>query len=107
MKRLPEHPWQISYGATDDRLNDFYIPALEASIRFDRTTGFFSSAPLAIAAAGLVRLIENGGKMRLLCGAQLSVEDVERVDRAVNPSEGRTDTIRARNRSKYVPQSDL
>lgn len=84
MNRLPDHPWQISYGASDDRLNDFYIPALEASVRFDRTTGFFSSAALAIAAAGIVRLIENGGKMRLLCGAQLSVEDVEAVDRGAD-----------------------
>jgi len=84
MRKLPGTLWKISYGASDDRLNDFYIPALEASVRFDRTTGFFSSAALAIAAAGIVRLIENGGKMRLLCGAQLSVEDVEAVDRGAD-----------------------
>lgn len=76
---LLNRPWQIAYGAADDRLNDFYIPALERSIRFDRTTGFFSSAALAIAAAGIGRLIHNGGKMRLLCGAQLSRADVDAV----------------------------
>jgi hypothetical protein len=73
--------WQISYGPADNRLRDFYLPALSRSIRFDRATGFFSSAALAIAAAGIVRLIQNGGRMRLLCGAQLSPEDVEAIKR--------------------------
>ncbi|MBI3990242.1 MAG: DEAD/DEAH box helicase family protein [candidate division NC10 bacterium] len=73
--------WQISYGPADDRLRDFYLPALSRSVRFDRATGFFSSAALAIAAAGIVRLIQNGGRMRLLCGAQLSREDVEAIRR--------------------------
>jgi superfamily II DNA or RNA helicase len=73
--------WQISYGPADDRLRDFYLPALSRSIRFDRATGFFSSAALAIAAAGIVRLIQNEGRMRLLCGAQLSREDVEAIRR--------------------------
>jgi len=76
---LAAFPFQISYGASDDRLGGFYLPALERSERFDRTTGFFSSAALAIAAAGVVRLIRNGGRMRLLCGAQLSPQDVEAV----------------------------
>ena len=73
--------WQISYGPADDRLRDFYLPALSRSVRFDRAAGFFSSAALAIAAAGIVRLIQNGGQMRLLCGAQLSREDVEAIKR--------------------------
>jgi len=73
--------WQISYGPADDRLRDFYLPALSRSVRFDRATGFFSSAALAIAAAGIVRLIQNEGRMRLLCGAQLSREDVEAIKR--------------------------
>lgn len=81
MQLLPSYAFQISYGPKDDRLKDFYIPALERSVSFDRSTGFFSSAALAIAAAGIVRLIGNGGRMRLLCGAQLSPADVEAVRR--------------------------
>lgn len=76
---LTSWPWRISYGPADDRLHDFYIPALERSVRFDRATGFFSSAALAIAAAGIVRLIGNDGRMRLLCGAQLAEADVEAI----------------------------
>lgn len=75
--RLRDHEWQIAYSPGDDRQRRFYIPALSASIRYDRTTGFFSSASLAAAAVGMANLIRNGGHMRLLTGAQLSHEDVE------------------------------
>ena len=74
---LKDYPFKISYDAVDDRLHDFYLPALERSVLYHRSTGFFSSAALAQAATGIVRLIQNGGSMRILCGAQLSVEDVE------------------------------
>ncbi len=81
MQGLRGFEWQISYGPNDDRLEGFYLPALSRSVQFNRATGFFSSAALAIAAAGVARLIQNGGRMRLLCGAQLSREDVEAIKR--------------------------
>lgn len=93
MKGLADRRWKISYGPVDDRLHDFYIPALEASVRFDRTTGFFSSAALAIAAAGVARLIHNNGRMRLLCGAQLSEEDVEAVKKGANLKDKVSDAL--------------
>ncbi|MBC8450387.1 MAG: hypothetical protein H8D78_21850, partial [Chloroflexi bacterium] len=64
--RLRDHDFQLSYGPADDRLHDFYIPALSASVRYDRMTGFYSGSALAVAAAGVARLIANGGTMRLL-----------------------------------------
>src|SRR6516165_2251274 len=75
MPGLRDIPFQISYGPGDDRLNSFFIPALAASVRYDRAAGYFSSSMLAVAAAGVVQLIANGGKMRLLCGAALSEDD--------------------------------
>jgi superfamily II DNA or RNA helicase len=77
---LRDHPFQISYGPADDRLHDFYIPALSCSLRYDRTAGFFSSSALAVAAAGVARLIANGGTMRLLVGAELSAADVQAIE---------------------------
>ena len=71
---------QISYGPADDRLAEFFIPALSNSVRYDRAAGYFSSSMLAVAAAGVARLIANGGKMRLLCGADLSQQDVEAIE---------------------------
>ena len=76
---LPTHPFRSSYGPRDDRLHDFYLPALERSVLYRRSTGYFSSAALAIAAAGVARLVENGGTMQLLCGAQLSSDDVNAI----------------------------
>ncbi|MEI8191508.1 MAG: SNF2-related protein, partial [candidate division NC10 bacterium] len=83
-ERLRDFPWQISYGPNDDRLESFYLPALSRSIRFDLATGVFNSAALAIAAAGIARLIQAGGRMRLLCGAQLSPDDVEAIKRGAD-----------------------
>jgi hypothetical protein len=80
-KSLRDHDFQISYGPGDDRLHDFYIPALSCSLRYDRLAGFFSSSALAVAAAGVARLIENDGTMRLLVGAQLDEADVEAIRR--------------------------
>ena len=78
--RLREHLFQISYGPADDRLHDFYIPALSCSVHYDRMAGFFSSTALAVAAAGVARLIANDGTMRLLVGAELSEADVQAIE---------------------------
>ncbi len=78
---LTEVDWRISYGPSDDRLRDFYIPALSRAVSYDRTAGFFSSWSLAVAAAGVAHLIRAGGTMRLLVGARLAEEDVEAIER--------------------------
>ena len=76
---LRDHPFRIYYGPADDPLANFYIPALSASVCYDRSAGFFSSSALAVAAAGVARLIQNGGRMRLLVGAALDEGDVEAI----------------------------
>ena len=76
---LQDYPFQIFYGPADDPLHSFYIPALKATQRYDRSAGFFSSTALAVAAEGIAHLIQNGGTMRLLVGAQLSEDDVEAI----------------------------
>jgi len=77
----------ISYGPADDRLRDFYIPALSRSIRYDRSAGYFSSSALAVAAAGVARLISNNGKMRLLAGADLKEQDIAAIQKGHDLSE--------------------
>ncbi|MCE9554580.1 MAG: DEAD/DEAH box helicase family protein [Planctomycetes bacterium] len=72
---------RISYGPGDNRLTDFFIPALSESVKYDRAAGYFSSSMLAVAAAGVSRMIGNGGKMRLLCGADLTEDDVQAIRR--------------------------
>jgi SNF2 family DNA or RNA helicase len=79
MTILPALPFRINYSPADSPLVSFYIPALKASVRYDRMAGFFSSSALAVAAEGVAHLIQNGGRMRLLVGADLSEEDVNAI----------------------------
>jgi len=62
---------------SDDILYDFYIPSLKESIEYDRLAGFFSSKSLAIAARGILGLIEKGGTMRLIISPKLDKKDLE------------------------------
>lgn len=65
-----------SYDSQErDLVNSFYIPTLSESVLYRRTTGFFSSNALALASVGLVALLENGGKMQLITGVEISEED--------------------------------
>lgn len=61
----------------DDPVTDFYVPALRQAIRYDRIAGFFSSSSLAIAARGIIGLIANHGKMRVIASPHLSQEDAK------------------------------
>lgn len=61
----------------DNILFDFYIPALENSVEYDRLAGFFSSTSLAIAARGILGLIRNGGNTKLIVSPRLEKTDLE------------------------------
>lgn len=63
-------------SGVDDLVQDFYMPVLGCSTSYDRIAGFFSSSSLAIAAQGIIGLIKNNGKMRLLTSPKLSQEDI-------------------------------
>jgi SNF2 family DNA or RNA helicase len=95
---------KISYGPRDNRLKDFYIPCLSSSVRFDRSAGYFSSATLTIAATGVVKLIANEGKMRLLVGADLSEEDVAVIN---SPTELASRVERSMLLALRDPESDF
>ena len=46
---LSDSAWQAWYRSTEcDILHDFYIPALRASVRYDRVAGYFTSTSLAL-----------------------------------------------------------
>ena len=63
-------------------IDEFYIPVLSVAKSYDRLSGYFSSASLALAARGIAALIENGGKMRLICSPLLTQDDVEMLNKA-------------------------
>ncbi len=63
----------------DDLIKDFYIPVLKEAVLYDRAVGFFSSAILAYAAEGIAALISNGGRMRLIIGAEIDAEEYDAI----------------------------
>lgn len=77
-----------SYDTGDGNpLDEFYIPVLGESVKYDRIAGFFSSSSLAIAARGIAGLIRNNGRMRMIASPNLSESDIRVLeDTATNPS---------------------
>jgi hypothetical protein len=69
---LRSMPWQLSYRTSTLRsdgrpvaiLYDFYIPALQHSVRYDRVAGYFRSTSLAAASQGYSTLVGRQGQMR-------------------------------------------
>jgi superfamily II DNA or RNA helicase len=60
-------------------LDDFYIPCMAESLHYRRAVSYFSSSGLAIAARGVVHLLNNGGRIDLVCSPVLKEEDIEAI----------------------------
>ncbi|NVL91245.1 MAG: DEAD/DEAH box helicase family protein, partial [Desulfobacterales bacterium] len=71
------------YSDEDNLLEEFYIPVLSKSVKYDRIAGYFSSNSLAVAAKGISGFINNGGKIRLVANVVLSIEDQEAIKTAL------------------------
>jgi len=77
---LRDVPFRENYSSSGSSLlNDFYIPALSNTVRYDRATGYFSSAILVLAAAAFSDFVASGGKIRLLTSPHLSAQDAEAI----------------------------
>jgi superfamily II DNA or RNA helicase len=81
---LAGRSWRLKYTPDDgDLVGSFYVPALECAVHYDRSTGYFGAAALALAMRGIEGLIRNGGRMRLIVGCTLDPAEVEAIARGV------------------------
>ena len=82
--RFSELPLRGTYQPHEDRLNDFYIPSLKLALSYDRLVGYWRSSSLVVAAAGIPYFIRNafaqGGRMRIIAGAELTAGDIAAFD---------------------------
>lgn len=79
---LTEKDWLISYSSNENNpIADFYIPALECAVKYDRKSGFFNSAILSKVAQGLEIMIYNEGQMRLIMGCEFSEDDLQAISK--------------------------
>lgn len=82
MSLLQDYTWKTKYDSDHVSLvAQFYIPALESAVRYDRTTGFFAARVLALASRGIEGLVRNGGRMRMVVGCTLDPPEVEAIER--------------------------
>ena len=91
MSNLRSHHWSISYSSNENNpIADFYIPALECAVQYDRKSGFFGSAILSKVARGLGAMLQNQGKMRLIMGCQFNPQDLAAIQQGYELREALT-----------------
>lgn len=66
-------------SSQDELIDDFFVPCLACSTRYDRAVGFYSSSALSVAADGLSSFVEQGGVMRMVASPHLSQGDLEAI----------------------------
>lgn len=80
MHLLTDMKWAGVYRSGDQNLfRDFYTPALNVAVQYDRAVGFFSSQALISNLPGISSLIKNNGEMRLIIGHPLDEQEFEAV----------------------------
>lgn len=78
--------FEPSYStSTHNLIADFYEPALARAVRYDRSSGYFSSALMSLMPLGFADFIARGGKVRLICSPQLTQSDYEVVTNLGEP----------------------
>ena len=73
--------------STADIVRDFFVPALEPAAHYDRPVGFFSSAPLRVAAEGMVAFAANAGRARWITSPVLDARDWQALQEGVEARE--------------------
>lgn len=75
---------EVYRTGASDLARDFFGPCLAECTKYRRAAGFFSSSALKTWAQGLPRLLRNDAKIHLLISPELSVQDYQILETAVN-----------------------
>jgi superfamily II DNA or RNA helicase len=71
----------------DDIAKSFYIPSMKQAYRYDRISGYFSSAIYIIAWDAIKEFVMKQGKIRLVCSPMLSDVDQEALRKGYEAKE--------------------
>jgi superfamily II DNA or RNA helicase len=76
MSYLKDFPFKPNYDSYEDNpIEDFFLPALKVSNKYQRASGFFSAALMGVVPEAFTDFAERGGKIELICSPILSVQD--------------------------------
>lgn len=78
----------------DSLLDDFYIPCLQESTRYDRAVGYFSSTLYQVVGLAFTDFARRGGRLRLVCSPALSLEDFDIMKEADELGRRAQETVR-------------
>lgn len=77
MTRLRDFAFDESYDKGESNIaEEFYLPCMRNAKRYDRISGYFSSAVFSVAWPALKEFVNTGGRMRLICSPVFSSVDV-------------------------------
>lgn len=83
---LTDFSWRHVYTTSDNNFHtEFFIPALERSVRYDRGVGYFTSGWIRNAAYGIASFALNHGKARWITSPILNPDDYKMLEQV--PSE--------------------
>ncbi|TYK51080.1 DEAD/DEAH box helicase family protein [Actinomadura decatromicini] len=86
---------QRSYrSGRDTLLDDFYVPCLQESVKYDRAVGYFSSTLYQVVGLAFSDFVRRGGHMRLICSPALSPEDFAAMKEADEAGRRAQETVR-------------
>ena len=69
---------------SQDLLEDFYLPVLSRSKKYDRAVGYFSSDSLLLMIKGIRNLVRNNGYIRLIISPALTESDYDSLTKKQN-----------------------
>lgn len=73
---LSNYDFKSSYNRIDDDIaEEFYLPCMRSSVKYDRISGFYGSTVYIIAWKALKEFVNNKGEMRIICSPVLSDDD--------------------------------
>lgn len=64
------------FTGEDDLVESFYKPALDNSIFYDRSVGYFRSSVFLIIGPNVIEFAKRGGKIRLICSPSITESDI-------------------------------
>ncbi len=60
----------------------FYEPCLSCSVKYDRLSAYFTSESLKASAAGLHKLVRNGGRIRFIFSNRIEASELDAIEEA-------------------------